>query len=257
MNSISGVRRALEYEIGRQIGAVEKGEAIQHETRRWDDDAGATFTMRTKEKAHDYRYFPEPDLLPVRTDQGLRKAAESGLPELPAALQERLMQENGVTAYQASVLAADRVLCGYYEKAAAGTKHKAAVANWILNDFLATQPDPATSPVRPEFFGELAGLVVEGVINSAQAKKVFAELMANPASPKGIVEKLGLAQISDVGALAAFCDEAIAANPRSVEDYRSGKSNAINALKGFVMKKSQGKANPTQVDEILKAKLSA
>ena len=257
LNSISGVRRALEYEIGRQIGAVEKGEAIQHETRRWDDDAGATFTMRTKEKAHDYRYFPEPDLLPVRTDQGLRKAAESGLPELPAALQERLMQENGVTAYQASVLAADRVLCGYYEKAAAGTKHKAAVANWILNDFLATQPDPATSPVRPEFFGELAGLVVEGVINSAQAKKVFAELMANPASPKGIVEKLGLAQISDVGALAAFCDEAIAANPRSVEDYRSGKSNAINALKGFVMKKSQGKANPTQVDEILKAKLSA
>ncbi len=257
LNSISGVRRALEYEIGRQIGAVEKGETIQHETRRWDDDAGATFTMRTKEKAHDYRYFPEPDLLPVRTDQGLRKAAESGLPELPAALQARLMQENGVTAYQASVLAADRVLCGYYEKAAAGTKHKAAVANWILNDFLATQPDPATSPVRPEFFGELAGLVVEGVINSAQAKKVFAELMANPASPKAIVEKLGLAQISDVGALAAFCDEAIAANPRSVEDYRSGKSNAINALKGFVMKKSQGKANPTQVDEILKAKLSA
>jgi aspartyl-tRNA(Asn)/glutamyl-tRNA(Gln) amidotransferase subunit B len=236
---------------------VEKGEAIQHETRRWDDEAGATFTMRTKEKAHDYRYFPEPDLLPVRTDQGLRAAAETGLPELPAALQDRLMKENGVTAYQASVLAADRVLCAYYEKAAAGTKHKAGVANWILNDFLATQPDPATTPVRAEYFGELATLVAEGGINSAQAKKVFAELMANPSSPKALVEKLGLAQISDVGALEAFCDEAIAANPRSVEDYRSGKSNAINALKGFVMKKSQGKANPTQVDEILKAKLSA
>ncbi|NBS06423.1 MAG: Asp-tRNA(Asn)/Glu-tRNA(Gln) amidotransferase subunit GatB, partial [Verrucomicrobia bacterium] len=255
LNSISGVRRALVYEIARQIAAVEKGEAIQHETRRWDDEAGAT--MRTKEKAHDYRYFPEPDLLPVRTDQGLRSAAEAGLPELPAALQDRLMRENGVTAYQASVLAADRVLCGYYEKAAKGTPHKAVVANWILNDFLATQPDPATSPVRPEFFGELADLVAGGTINSAQAKKVFAELMANPSSPKALVEKLGLAQISDVGALEAFCDEAIAANPRSVEDYRAGKGNAINALKGFVMKKSQGKANPTQVDEILKAKLSA
>ena len=257
LNSISGVRRALVYEIARQIAAVEKGEAIQHETRRWDDEAGATFTMRTKEKAHDYRYFPEPDLLPVRTDQGLRAAAETGLPELPAALQDRLMKENGVTAYQASVLAADRALCAYYEKAAAGTKHKAGVANWILNDILATQPDPTTTPVRPEYFGELATLVAEGGINSAQAKKVFAELMANPSSPKALVEKLGLAQISDVGALEAFCDEAIAANPRSVEDYRSGKSNAINALKGFVMKKSQGKANPTQVDEILKAKLSA
>jgi aspartyl-tRNA(Asn)/glutamyl-tRNA(Gln) amidotransferase subunit B len=257
LNSISGVRRALVYEISRQIAAVEKGEAIQHETRRWDDEAGATFTMRTKEKAHDYRYFPEPDLLPVRTDQGLRAAAETGLPELPTALQDRLMKENGVTAYQASVLAADRALCAYYEKAAAGTTHKAGVANWILNDFLATQPDPATTLVRPEYFGELATLVAEGGINSAQAKKVFAELMANPSSPKALVEKLGLAQISDVGALEAFCDEAIAANPRSVEDYRSGKSNAINALKGFVMKKSQGKANPTQVDEILKVKLSA
>jgi aspartyl-tRNA(Asn)/glutamyl-tRNA(Gln) amidotransferase subunit B len=167
------------------------------------------------------------------------------------------MKENGVTAYQASVLAADRVLCGYYEKAALGTQHKAVVANWILNDFLATQPDPVTSTVRPEFFGELADLVAGGTINSAQAKKVFAELMANPSSPKALVEKLGLAQISDVSALGVYCDEAIAANPRSVEDYRAGKGNAINALKGFVMKKSQGKANPAQVDEILKAKLSA
>jgi aspartyl-tRNA(Asn)/glutamyl-tRNA(Gln) amidotransferase subunit B len=187
----------------------------------------------------------------------LRSAAEAGLPELPVALQDRLMKENGVTAYQASVLAADRVLCTYYEKAALGTQHKAVVANWILNDFLATQPEPATSPVRPEFFGELADLVAGGTINSAQAKKVFAELMANPSSPKALVEKLGLAQISDASALGVYCDEAIAANPRSVEDYRAGKGNAINALKGFVMKKSQGKANPAQVDEILKAKLSA
>lgn len=171
LNSISGVRRALVYEIARQIAAVEKGEAIQHETRRWDDEAGATFTMRTKEKAHDYRYFPEPDLLPVRTDQGLRSAAETGLPELPTALQDRLMKENGVTAYQASVLAADRALCSYYEKAAAGTKHKAGVANWILNDFLATQPDPATTPVRPEYFGELATLVAEGASTARRRKR--------------------------------------------------------------------------------------
>ncbi len=257
LNSTSGVRRALTYEIARQIAVCEKGEAIAHETRRWDDEAGATFTMRTKEKAHDYRYFPDPDLLPVRTNQGLLESARSLLPELPSALQARLMGNFGVTPYQASVLGADRILCGYFEKAAAVAKNKAAVANWILNDFLSTQPDPTTTPIRPEFFGELADLVAEGGINSAQAKKVFAELMANTASPREIVQKLGLAQISDVSALGVYCDEAIAANPRSVEDYRAGKTNAINALKGFVMKKSQGKANPVQVDEILKAKLSA
>ena len=255
LNSISGVRRALTYEIARQIAACEKGEAIAHETRRWDDEAGATFTMRTKEKAHDYRYFPEPDLLPVRTDQGLQEAARRLVPELPAELQTRLIRDFGVTPYQASVLTADRMLCGYYEKASAGTKNKALVANWILNDFLSTQPDPSNTPVRPEYFGELADLVAGGKINSAQAKKVFTELMAQPASPGEIVKKLGLEQISDSSALSALCDEAIAANPRSVEDYKAGKMNAINALKGFVMKKSQGKANPVQIDEILKQKL--
>ena len=257
LNSISGVRRALTYEITRQIAACEKGEAIAHETRRWDDEAGATFTMRTKEKAHDYRYFPEPDLLPVRTDQGLLESARTLVPELPSEIQSRLIRDFGVTPYQASVLTADRILCGYYEKAAAGTKNKALVANWILNDFLSTQPDPSNTPVRPEYFGELADLVAGGSINSAQAKKVFTELVAHPTSPKEIVKKLGLEQISDSSALSAYCDEAIAANPRSVEDYKSGKLNAINALKGFVMKKSQGKANPTQVDEILRSKLSA
>ena len=255
LNSISGVRRALVYEIARQIDVREKGGTLVQETRRWDDNAGATFTMRTKEQAHDYRYFPDPDLLPVRTDRGLQEAAQKSVPELPSEMQERLLRDFGVTAYQASVLTADRVLCGYYEKAAAATKHKAAVANWILNDFLSTQPDPATTPVKPEYFAELADLVTAGKINSAQGKKVFAELVANPGSPHDIVKKLGLEQISDTGALAAMCDEAIAANPRSVEDYKAGKMNAINALKGFVMKKSQGKANPVQIDEILKQKL--
>jgi len=255
LNSISGVRRALTYEIARQIAACEKGEAIAHETRRWDDEAGATFTMRTKEKAHDYRYFPEPDLLPVPTGQGLLDSARHLVPELPSELQSRLTRDFGVTPYQASVLTADRILCGYYEKAAAGTQHKAVVANWILNDFLSTQPDPATTPVKPEYFAELADLVTAGKINSAQGKKVFAELVANPSSPQEIVKKMGLEQISDTGALAAMCEEAIAANPRSVEDYKAGKMNAINALKGFVMKKSQGKANPVQIDEILKQKL--
>ncbi|NCZ96634.1 Asp-tRNA(Asn)/Glu-tRNA(Gln) amidotransferase subunit GatB, partial [bacterium] len=156
LNSISGVRRALVHEIARQIAVVEKGGSLVQETRRWDDDAGATFTMRTKEQAHDYRYFPDPDLLPIRTDRGLQEAAKKSVPELPSEMQERLMRDFGVTAYQASVLTADRVLGGYYEKAAAATKHKAAVANWILNDFLSTQPDPATTPVKPEYFAELA-----------------------------------------------------------------------------------------------------
>ena len=153
------------HEIARQIAVVEKGGSLVQETRRWDDNAGATFTMRTKEQAHDYRYFPDPDLLPVRTDRGLQEAAKTAVPELPAEMQERLVRDFGVTAYQASVLAADRGLCGYYEKAAAATKNKAAVANWILNDFLSTQPDPKTTPVKPEYFAELADLVTAGKIN--------------------------------------------------------------------------------------------
>jgi len=259
LNSISGVRRALKYEIARQIDVVTSGGKIEQQTRRWDDDKGETTLMRTKEKAHDYRYFPDPDIQPLRTDHGLYDRARAEMPELPRAKKDRLAAAYGVTAYQAGVLAADAALANYFEEAAKGKPaNGAAVANFLLNDFLATATDEETLPkVAPEFFAELAELSSSGQINSKQAKEVFSKMFETGKSPALLVKELGLAQVSDVGQLEAFCDQAIAANPKSVADFKAGKQNAVNALKGQVMKLSKGTANPQLVGEILVRKLSA
>ena len=258
LNSISGVRRALKYEIARQIEVVTSGGTIRQETRRWDDDKGETTLMRIKEKAHDYRYFPEPDIQAVRTDHGLYDRAKERMPELPSAKKVRLTEKFGVSAYQAGVLAADAALADYFEKAAAPKPaNGAAVANFLLNDFLATATGENPLPsLAPHFFGELAELSASGQINSKQAKEVFAQMFVTGRSPAVLVAELGLAQVSDVGALEAFCDQAIAANPKSVADFKAGKLNAVNALKGQVMKLSKGTANPQLVGEILVRKLS-
>ncbi|MFH1067817.1 MAG: Asp-tRNA(Asn)/Glu-tRNA(Gln) amidotransferase subunit GatB [bacterium] len=259
LNSISGVRRALEFEIQRQIEVVSQGGTIRQETRRWDDATGETFVMRTKEQAHDYRYFPDPDLLPIRADLGLTDAARRLLPELPHEKKARLIKDFGVSDYQADVLAADLDLCAYYEKAADAAptlQRKAAVANWILNDLLGTGVVASEITVPPAHFASLAALVEEGKITSSQAKKVFSDMIVSLEEPSAIVKRLGLSQISDAGQLEQLCEQAIAANPKGVADYKSGKLNAVNALKGFVMKASQGRANPEMVSEILKKKLS-
>ena len=257
LNSISGVRRALKYEIARQIDVVTSGGTIEQQTRRWDDDKGETTLMRTKEKAHDYRYFPDPDIQPVRTDEGLYEEAVRRMPELPKAKKVRLVDTYGVSAYQAGVLASDAALANYFEEAAkAKPANGAAIANFLLNDFLATAVDGSSIPhVAPEFFSELAELAGSGQINSKQAKEVFAKMIAENKSPVLLVKELGLSQVSDVGALEAFCDQAIAANPKSVADFKAGKQNAVNALKGQVMKLSKGTANPQVVGEILVRKL--
>jgi aspartyl-tRNA(Asn)/glutamyl-tRNA(Gln) amidotransferase subunit B len=259
LNSISGVRRALKYEIARQIDVVLAGGAIEQQTRRWDDDKGETTLMRTKEKAHDYRYFPDPDIQPIRTDHGLYERARTRMPELPSAKKLRLAEKFNVSAYQAGVLASDAALADYFEKAAEPhPAHGAAVANFLLNDFLATTSGDETLPgVAPEYFAELAELSGSGQINSKQAKEVFAQMIATGKSPAALVKELGLAQVSDVAALETFCDQAIAANPKSVADFKAGKQNAVNALKGQVMKLSKGTANPQLVGEILVKKLSA
>lgn len=256
LNSISGVRRALQYEIARQIEVVSSGGTIRQETRRWDDAAGQTFLMRTKEQAHDYRYFPDPDLLPVRTDQGLLDQARARLPELPAARKDRYVADFGLNDYQASVLAADRRLAAYFEQAAAATTAKVAVANFLANEFLATEPDLDHLTLPATHFAALADLVTSGKINSKQAKDLLNEMLSTGEAPGDLVKKLGLEQVSDTAQLEAWCDDAIAANPRSVADYKAGKTAAINALKGFVMKQSKGKANPAVVDQILQRKLS-
>jgi len=259
LNSISGVRRALKYETARQIDVVLSGGMIEQQTRRWDDDKGETTLMRTKEKAHDYRYFPDPDIQPVRTDHGLYEEAARRMPELPKAKKVRLVDTYSVSAYQAGVLASDAALANYFEEAAKGKPaNGTAVANFLLNDFLATATGEETLPkVPPEYFAELAELSASGQINSKQAKEVFSKMIVDNKSPVLLVKELGLSQISDVGALEAFCDQAIAANPKSVADFKAGKQNAVNALKGQVMKLSKGTANPQLVGEILVKKLSA
>jgi aspartyl-tRNA(Asn)/glutamyl-tRNA(Gln) amidotransferase subunit B len=256
LNSISGVRRALEFEIQRQISIVSSGGTIRQETRRWNDDTGQTTLMRTKEQAHDYRYFPDPDLLPVRTDTGLLDQARARVPELPHEKKQRLMNTCGLTDYQASVLAADLDLCHYFEQAASNTPHKVAVANYLINDLLGAGIPTSAIPVPPGHFAELADMVGASKITSTQAKTVFATMLESRETPSAIAQRLGLEQVSDTTQLETWCDEAIAANPKSVADYKSGKTNAINALKGYVMKASKGKANATVVSEILQKKLS-
>jgi aspartyl-tRNA(Asn)/glutamyl-tRNA(Gln) amidotransferase subunit B len=259
LNSISGVRRALAYEIDRQIGVLDGGGKLQQETRRWNDDAGETLLMRTKEFAHDYRYFPDPDLLPVKTDAFMNEV-RSRVPELPWDKRERFVREYGLSEYDAGVLADDLALSTYFEAAAKGAHKPKAIVNYVLNDLLsalsAANKSVAECPIPASYLKALVDAVDDGKISSTQGKDVFEEMFATGKAPGAIIEEKGLKQESDTGAIEALCSQVIAANRRSVEDYKSGKSAAINFLKGQVMKLSKGKANPSIVGEILARLLS-
>jgi aspartyl-tRNA(Asn)/glutamyl-tRNA(Gln) amidotransferase subunit B len=258
MNSISGVRRALAYEVERQTAALARGETLSQETRRWDDDAGQTFLMRTKEMAHDYRYFPEPDLLPVKSE-GLRNEVRALVPELPGAKRARFIAQYRVSSYDAGVLADDLELARYFENAAQGAGKPKHVANWILNDLQGALTNAgltiANSPVAPAALDELLNLIDDGKISGKQGKEVFAEMFASGKSASGIVREKGIAQLSDTAAVEALCDQVIAANPKPVADFRAGHAASLNFLKGQVIKLSQGKANPRLAGEILERKL--
>ena len=259
LNSISGVRRALAFEIDRQIEALDRGEKLQQETRRWDDDLGETVLMRTKEFAHDYRYFPDPDLLPVKAEAFMQEV-RARIPESPWEKRERFVREYGISEYDAGVLAGDLELSAYFEMAAKGARKPKAIANYVLNDLLsalgATNQTIADCPIPAKHLNQLVNLVDDGKINSKQGKEVFAEMFSTGKSPELIVEEKGMKQESDLGAIESLCGEVIAANPKSVEDYRAGKAAAINFLKGQVMKLSKGKANPNLVGEVLMRLLS-
>ena len=242
MNTISGVRRALAYEIQRQTAALQKGETLQQETRRWDDAAGVTSVMRTKEYAHDYRYFPEPDLMPVVVSDEMLADVRQQLPELPETKRQRFIQQYGLPEYDAGVLVAEVVLANYYERAARGAKNPKAIPNWVMTELLGK-------------LAELVALIDGGQISGKIGKEVFGEMFATGKSPVAIVKEKGLVQVSDAGAIEALADEAIAKNPKSVADFRAGNEAAINFLKGQVMKLSKGKANPQLVGEVLLRKL--
>ena len=248
LNSFRALVRAIEYEVEWQIDLVESGRHVVQEPCTWDDAQGMTLSMRSKEEAHDYRYFPEPDLVPVELDDAWIERVKNELPELPAQRQQRLMTENGLPAYDAGLIAA----C----KNAGDDK---AVANWLLGDVSAYLNNEGIEidafPIKPENLGEMVALIKGGVLSSKLAKKVFAEMLKADKSPKVLVKELGLEQVSDEGAIAAIVDEVLAENPQSIADFKAGKDRAIGFLVGQVMKKSRGKANPGMVNKLLVEKM--
>jgi aspartyl-tRNA(Asn)/glutamyl-tRNA(Gln) amidotransferase subunit B len=259
MNSFSGVRKALEYEIPRQIGVVSRGGKLVQSTRRWDDTGGVTEEMRTKEEAHDYRYFPEPDLMPFEPSESWLKEVSQRVVELPLARKNRLMRQYQLPASDAQTFVWDSPLGSYFEKVAAQGRNPKAAANWVINNLRAKLTETGIGLGDLKFptaaINELVELVDSGKISSRIAQDVFAEMFQSGDSPTKIVERKGLSQVSDSGALDAFCDQAIAANPGPVADFKSGKTAALNFLKGQVMKLSKGKANPALVGEILERKM--
>src|SRR3954464_6763149 len=261
MNSFSGVRRALDYEIPRQIGEVKAGRKLQQETRRWDDVSGITETMRSKEQAHDYRYFPEPDLMPFQPDDEWIASFKARAVELPLARKRRFIETFQLPASDAQTFVDDVPLGDYFESVARAAKNPKALANWVINNLRAKLTESgitlAEAKFDPMHLLELIALVEEKTISSSIAQTVFAEMFATGDAPRAIVQAKGLAQVTDTGAIEKLAEEAIAANPKSVADYKSGKVAALNALKGQVMKLSKGKANPNLVGEILERKLKS
>lgn len=261
LNSISGVRNGVDYEIRRQTAAIRRGEAIVQETRRWDAEANVSTSMRTKEMDHDYRYFPDPDLMPVVVDEAWRETIRAELPEMPFDRQRRLMEKYDLPYTITSVLVPDRDLAEYFEQAVGDQPDRAQVTgNWVTNDLLREMSEKALPfedlKITPAQLRELVGLVDGRTISNQQAREVFGEMFATGDGPEAIVERRGLKQNTDTSELEAWCAEAITARPESVEAYRGGNAKALNALKGPVMKASRGKADPRMVDEILRRLLT-
>jgi aspartyl-tRNA(Asn)/glutamyl-tRNA(Gln) amidotransferase subunit B len=259
MNSFSGARRALEYEIPRQIEVLNQGGQLSQETRRWDDAAGITETMRSKEMAHDYRYFPEPDLMPFEPTDAWLADVRKRVVELPLAKKQRFVREYQLPPSDAQTFVWDVPLGSYFESLAKKCKSPKAAANWVINNLRAKLTETHTTladlKFEPAHILELIELVESKKISNSIGQQVFVEMFASGESPGAIVEKKGLAQVSDAGAIEGYCDQAIAANPGPAADYKAGKVAALNFLKGQVMKLSKGKANPNLIGEMLERKL--
>jgi len=259
LNSFRFLQMALDYEIARQVGVLEAGGRIEQETRLYDAAGGETIGMRSKESAHDYRYFPEPDLAPLRISDAWRERVRAAMPELPAKKRDRFLVDYKLTEYDANWLTSDRAVSEYFEGTAAVAGDPKAAANWVMGDLAAALKEEGKqiteSPVSAANLGELAKLTRTGQINGKQAKEVFAKMYATGDAPSTIVEREGLKQISDSGALEKMIDEVMAANPKQVEQYRGGKTSVLGFFVGQVMKASRGEANPTAVNELLRKKL--
>ena len=259
VNSFRFLKQAIDYEFERQVAIVESGGRIVQETRLFDANTGETFSMRSKEDAHDYRYFPEPDLVPLRIGAAWFNEVKSAMPELPQARRARFSAQYGLSDYDVNVLTATRELADYFEKAATAAGDAKAAANWVMGDLAAALKagdiDIAASPVKPESLGALIKLIASGELSGKLAKEIFPKMFATGDEPAAIMDREGLRQISDSSAIEKIVDEVLAANPKQVEQYKGGKTTVIGFLVGQVMKASRGQAAPGAVNALLAEKL--
>jgi aspartyl-tRNA(Asn)/glutamyl-tRNA(Gln) amidotransferase subunit B len=260
LNSFRFVKMAIEYEIERQVELIDSGGKVAQESRLYDVESGRTVTMRSKEQAHDYRYFPEPDLLPLRVSEHWLTEVRSKLPELPQDRRERFVGEYGLREYDAQVLTLTRETGDYFEEAVRASGDGRATANWVVGDLMgmlkAEGKEIAESPIPAAHLGELVALIGKGELSGKLAKDILPKMLQTGEAPSVIMEREGLKQISDSGALEKIVDEVLAANPKQVEQYKSGKTTVIGFLVGQVMKASRGQANPAVVNETLRTKLT-
>jgi aspartyl-tRNA(Asn)/glutamyl-tRNA(Gln) amidotransferase subunit B len=262
LNSFRFLEQAIEYEARWQIGELEDGREIHQATVLFDPDTGETRMMRSKEEAHDYRYFPDPDLLPVKLEEAWIEAIRAELPELPQQKQARYRADYGLSAYDAATLTSSRAMAEYFEAALSALPQPDAklVANWVMGDLAAALNreglDIGQSRVGPVSLAGMLARIQDGTLSSKLAKEVFAALWAGEGEADTIIDVRGLRQMSDTGELERIVTEVLAANPKSVEEYRAGKEKAFNALVGQVMKTTRGKANPQQVNALLKQRLA-
>jgi aspartyl-tRNA(Asn)/glutamyl-tRNA(Gln) amidotransferase subunit B len=260
LNSFKFLQKALRYELDRQIAVVESGGAIEQETRLWDSREQRTYTMRSKELAHDYRYFPEPDLLPLVISEEWKEEARQSMPELPEARQARMMREYGLPATDVAQLAASRALADYYERAAKASGEAKLAANWVLSELLYLLNQDGReinqSPVPPASLAELVKLIQAGSISGKMGKELLAEMYRSGRSAAELMAEKGMEQISDPAAIAAAARAVIQANPKQTEQYRGGKTATLGWFVGQVMKATRGQANPQMVQDILKKELA-
>lgn len=255
LNSFRSIERALEYEIERQSDLISSGGAVVQETRLFNVDEGATYSMRGKEEAHDYRYFPEPDLVPLVISEEWIEATRKELPELPVQKMERFMGEYGLPQYDVEILTGDRALADYFEEAVRLFPEPKNVSNWIMSELLRelknSGSSPAASPLRPAHLAELLTLIRDDVISGKIGKDIFPEIFQRGVMPKALVEEKGLLQISDSEALSATIGDILARFPKEVEEYRGGKEKLLGFFVGQIMKETKGKANPKLLNQLL------
>ena len=260
LNSVRFMQRGIEFEVNRQIGVLESGGRLQQETRLWDERAGETRVMRSKEEAHDYRYFPEPDLPPLIVSDELVERVRAEMPELPEARRRRFMEQYNLSFSDASHLTSERSLADYYEQAAEASGNPRSAANWMRSELLRELENaglPAgDSPVLAADLGALVRLIDEEKISGKQGKDVLVEMFQSGKSAAAIIEEQGLVQLSDSGEIDSIIDQVLAANSQQLESYQAGKESLFGFFVGQIMKASKGKANPKVVNERLKAKLN-